>query len=135
MLSVKFERKTFNIVYFIAKWACDLALRFILIYKLFVFEKKMQCLLLSEKSLYIVYTNFIALYITGITFALINYISNITLFALYKKLMYFFFFCIFDWIISQWMKNWNQHDLTSWMDIIHIRLTLGWDGLRFGRIL
>lgn len=49
--------------------------------------------------------------------------------------MYFFFFCILDWIITQWMKNWNRHDLASWMDIIHIRLTVGWDGMRFGWIL
>lgn len=48
--------------------------------------------------------------------------------------MYFFFFCILDWIVTQWMKNWNRHDLTSWMDIIHIRLTVGWDGMRFGWI-
>lgn len=55
-----------------------------------------------RKKVYTLYIRiFIALCITGITFALINYISNITLFALYKKLMYFFFFCILDWIVTQ----------------------------------
>lgn len=115
-----YERKTFDIVYllyFCKLILCDLTLLCTSFFKFFynymniylfldntmfkIFCHKKSIYILYIRSIYTIYIIYLFIHITRITFALINCISNIIIYIIYKKLMYFFFFCILDWIVTQ----------------------------------